>query len=255
MTPDPHLHSPEARQALLRQRLERGESLRLAQLAEEFGISIDSARRDLKALEAQGIGRCIRGGALPVAPLTPPTLERLGEHLEARRRIVAATLPLIEDGMVLLLDGGTTVLALAQALPPLPQALIVTPAPAVAQVTLAKGIPTQIIGGRLSPNGAIAVGHGAVRQIEAIAADRAFLGACGLSLDFGLSADDGDEAEVKRAMLDAAHESWVPSLAAKLGRTTRHHVAPLHALTGLVTDAPEPQTRPYAEIPLKVLHV
>ncbi|WP_425100683.1 DeoR/GlpR family DNA-binding transcription regulator [Tropicibacter sp. S64] len=255
MITDPPLHSPEARQDLLRQRLERGESLRLAGLAEEFGISTDSARRDLKALEAQGYGRCIRGGALPVARLSPPTLARLGEHVEARQRIVAATLPLIEDGMVLLLDGGTTVLALAHALPPLPQALVVTPAPAVAQVTLAKGIPTRMIGGRLSPGGAIAVGHDAVRQVEAIAADRAFLGACGLSLDFGLSSDDGDEAEVKRAMLDAAHETWIPTIAAKLGRTTRHHVAPLGRLTGLVTDAPEPQTRPYAQSPMKVLHV
>ncbi|MGR3578728.1 MAG: DeoR family transcriptional regulator, partial [Sagittula sp.] len=56
-------NSPEARQDALRLRLDRGLPLNLAALAEEFGVSTDSIRRDLKALEAQGHARCIRGGA------------------------------------------------------------------------------------------------------------------------------------------------------------------------------------------------
>ena len=75
--PDPN--SPEARQEALRQRLESGLSLSLTALAEEFGVSVDSARRDLKALESRGLARCIRGGALPPQPLARATLDRLPE--------------------------------------------------------------------------------------------------------------------------------------------------------------------------------
>lgn len=254
MTPDLHFHSPEARQALMRDRLMRGETLQLATLASEFGISVDSARRDLKALETQGFGRCIRGGALPVARVAPPTLSRLTQDVDARARIVAATLPLIEDGMVLMMDGGTTVLALAQALPHSPGGLVVTPSPVVAQVTLEKGIPTQLIGGRLSPSGAIAVGHSAVTQVSAVAADIAFLGACGIDAARGLTSDDADEADVKRAMALCAHATWVPTVAAKIGRVTRHAVLPLDAITGLVTDATPAVTQPYAAANIEVIH-
>ena len=68
---------PELRQNALRRRLERGSALFLSTAAKEFGVSVDSIRRDLKALEEQGIARCIRGGALPVARPVRPALERM----------------------------------------------------------------------------------------------------------------------------------------------------------------------------------
>lgn len=244
------LNSPEARQETLRGRLDRGQALALISLAEEFGISPDSVRRDLKALEAQGLARCIRGGALPVSRLAAPTLDRIGASDHAR--LVAEALTLIENGMVLMLDGGTTVLALAQALPRLPDALVVTPAPAVALATLKAGIPTHLVGGRLSPSGAIAVGHEAVRALRDVVADLTFLGACGIDPAFGLSSDDPDEAHVKQSMLEAAHRSVTLAGAPKLGLRSRHRVAPAEALDILITDSPD--TQAYAARGIEVRH-
>ena len=249
------INTPEARQETLRARLERGLSLSLSATAAEFDVSIDTLRRDLKALEAQGYARCIRGGAMPVARPARPALDRMTETAATHEALVAATLPLIEDGMVLMLDGGTTVLALAQALPPLPNGLIVTPAPAVALAALAAGTPVQLVGGRLSPYGAIAVGHEAVEAISGIASDLACLGACGIDATFGLGADDMDESAVKRAMIDAAHRSVVMTTAEKLGRRARHRVAPCKALGVMVSNATTQQTAPFAKTGMEIRNV
>ncbi|WP_418594068.1 DeoR/GlpR family DNA-binding transcription regulator [Ponticoccus sp. (in: a-proteobacteria)] len=245
-------NTPEARQEALRHRLDAGEALSLSALSREFGVSPDSIRRDLKALESQGLARCIRGGALPPQPLARATLDRLPEMDHAA--LTAAALPLIADGMVVFMDGGTTIAALAAALPRLPGALIVTPAPAVALATLRRGTPTHLIGGRLSPSGAIAVGSDSTRALSRIAADLALLGVCGIDPGFGLSAEDSDEAAVKRAMLDAAHRSALLSAAAKLGTRSRFHVAPCVALDILITDAPTEATPAYTDLGMEIRH-
>ncbi|MDB6452732.1 DeoR/GlpR family DNA-binding transcription regulator [Falsirhodobacter sp. 20TX0035] len=245
------MNLPDARQDVLRARLERGQTVELAFLAEEFGVSVDTVRRDLKLLEMQGVARCVRGGAMPVAR---PALQRMAEGDARYESIAACALSLIEDGMVLFLDGGSTVLALAQALPPLPNALAVTPAPAVALACLAAGVPTHLVGGRLSALGAVCVGHGTVSALSDLTADLAFLGVCGLEETFGLSADDPDEAFVKRAMAQASGRTIALTSAPKLGRKARHRVLPLKDLDMLITDAPPRATRPFTTKGLEVRH-
>lgn len=246
---------PEARLSDLRARLQRGVPLELAAVAEEFGVSVDTVRRDLKQLEAQGMARCVRGGAMPVQRPLVPALERSTNINAQQVALAAAVLPLIEDGMVLMLDGGTTVLTLAQMLPVLPNSLIVTPAPAVALAGLAAGIETQLIGGRLSAFGAISVGHDAVDSLSRVAADLAVLGVCGMEAGFGYSADNLDEAHVKQAMLAASHRSIALTTATKLGRRARHRVSSCDRLDMLITDGDAQTTGPLAETGLEIHHV
>lgn len=253
---DHALNSPESRQEVLAARAARGLPLPLAALAEEFGVSPDTIRRDLLALEAQGAVRRVRGGALPpVSVPAGPVLARLEAGDDAGERIAAAALALVEDGMVLMLDGGSTVVRLARALPALPRALVVTPSPAVALATLARGIETVLIGGRVTALGGIAVGQGAVSAVVDIAADLAVLGACGLSADFGLSADDPDEAAVRQAMRRAATRVAVLTGAAKLGRRARHRVLPCAALDLVITDGAGPEAAALSEAGPEVRHV
>lgn len=252
MTPVPN--TPEGRQAVLMQRACSGSAFSHAALAAEFGVSPDTIRRDLLALESQGVLKRVRGGALPVAPPAAPMLDRLDAGGLAADRVAAAALDMVADGMVLLLDGGTTVTRIARSLPPMPNALVVTPAPSVALATLARGIETLLIGGRLSARGGVAVGVTAVAALSDIAADLCFLGACGIDPEFGLSADDLDEAELKRAMCGASHRRVVVTGAAKLGMRARHRVAACTALDALVTDAAPEHTRSLAETGLEIRH-
>ncbi|MDV7143416.1 DeoR/GlpR family DNA-binding transcription regulator [Tropicimonas sp. TH_r6] len=251
---DSSLNTPETRQQRLRERVADGEALILTKLAAEFDVSIDTIRRDLLALEAEGKVQRVRGGALPVAPPSVPVMERLDCGRATGDRLARAALPLVEDGMVLMLDGGTSVLQLARALPPLPRALVVTPAPAVALETLARGTETILIGGRLSRFGGLAVGQAAVTAIADIAADLCVLGACGIEAGFGLSADDPDEAALRQAMAQTSARVSVLTGAVKLGRRARHRVRPCSELDLLITDAEAALTAPLAETGLEIVH-
>lgn len=234
---------PETRQALLADRLAHGVTLRLSEIAAEFGVSTDTARRDLATLEAAGQARRVRGGALPAAPasplrdrepsdLPPGLLDRLVRHLA--------------QAHTLIVDGGTSTLALARRLDPAPGRVVITPAPRIAAVTHSRGIATITIGGPLSERGGIATGAAAQAALADTFADVTVLGACGLDANRGLSSDDHDEAAIKRAMAAAAARTCVLTGAAKLGRRARHATLRSEAIHLLATDAPPDATAPFA---------
>ncbi|SFD06633.1 DeoR/GlpR family DNA-binding transcription regulator [Tropicimonas isoalkanivorans] len=252
MPSDPVLNSPEGRQSILRARAAAGAPLPMAALAEEFGVSVDTIRRDLLALEAEGAIQRVRGGALPVMQPVEPLVTRMRTSDAAAHCIASRALDLIEDGMVVMLDGGTTIARLAAKLPPLPHALIITPAPAVAVATLAAGIETVLIGGQMSALGGMAVGQRACEAVSATAADLCLLGACGLEPTFGLSADRLDEAAVKAAMGAASSRTAVLTDRSKLGRRARHRVVPCAKLDVLVTDASSEETAAFHEVGLEI---
>ncbi|WP_157937580.1 DeoR/GlpR family DNA-binding transcription regulator [Oceaniglobus roseus] len=246
------LNSPDTRQMQLQARLSRGQPLNAAHIALEFEVSPDTVRRDLIALERAGQARRVRGGAVPVARPAAPLEERL--ETEVPPGLVAAALSVIGDAPTLLLDGGTTVLALAEALPPDPGRLVVTPAPRVALACQRRGIEVVLLGGTLSPRGGIATGPGTEDQLTGIAADIAVLGACGLEAEFGLGADDLAEAGVKRVMAQAAVRTMVLTGEGKVGRRARHRVIGCDQFADLVTDAPEARTAAFAAAGVRVHH-
>ncbi|WP_298499613.1 DeoR/GlpR family DNA-binding transcription regulator [uncultured Maritimibacter sp.] len=247
-------HLPDARRAQLEHRLTRGEALDLASVARDLDVSVDTVRRDLKELEKQGLARYVRGGALPVARPPAAFVSRVAETGPINAALAEAALPLVTEGMVLGLDGGTAVLALAERLAPLPDLLVVTPSPAAAMACLARGIEVHMVGGTLAALGAICVGHEAVTALSDISIDLAFLGVCGLDTGFGLSADDPREAHVKRALIASAHRSVMLTDETKLGRRARHRVAPCGELHSLVTTAPAHVTQPFTDHGIEVIH-
>jgi DeoR/GlpR family transcriptional regulator of sugar metabolism len=112
-----------------------------------------------------------------------------------------------------------------------------------------------MIGGRLSMHGGIAVGAAAERALADCAADLCFLGACGLHPSFGLGADDGDEASMKRSMAEAAARVAVVASRSKLHRVARHRALGPAAFEDLITDANREATEPYVVAGVTVHHV
>ncbi len=97
---------------------ERGE-VTVAELAERLGVSIDTIRRDLDELDAEGVLVRTHGGAVSLAaiPRTDRGLDvRL--HLQAAEKetIAALAAALVQDGSVVMINAGTTTLAVARAL-------------------------------------------------------------------------------------------------------------------------------------------
>ncbi|WP_328716234.1 DeoR/GlpR family DNA-binding transcription regulator [Halomonas elongata] len=247
------LNVPETRQQQLMARLANGEQLVAQDLAVEFGVSLDTIRRDIIALERQGKAQRVRGGAVSTAPAAAPLQHRITVHQRALDAIAERASKSIDDADTLLLDGGTTVLSLAERLQPKPGLLVMTPSPWVAVACQKNGVDVFMLGGQLSVRGGVNVGDSALLAAASLYADVAVLGACGLDAEFGLSVDDFQEAHLKHAMSRAAKRTLVLASREKVGRRARHRAIALEDIDCLITDGEEEGV--FGSSALEVLHV
>ncbi|NEC20622.1 DeoR/GlpR family DNA-binding transcription regulator, partial [Streptomyces parvus] len=112
------MYAPERQQEILRLAQESGR-VDVLSLAEEFQVTAETVRRDLKALDRAGLLRRVHGGAIPVGRLDfePDLAERDALSADEKDRIAQAALAeLPADGNVIV-DAGTTTVRLAAAVP------------------------------------------------------------------------------------------------------------------------------------------
>ena len=210
-------------------------------LAEEFGVTTETVRRDLAVLERAGMLRRVHGGAVPAGALTYVETalgERHGTRSEQKRKIAATALDLLpgSDGS-LLLDGGSSVAALAELLPGDRRLLVATHSvPIAARLAAAPGVDLHVLGGRVRGITQCAVGERTVATLADLRVDVAFLGTNGITAEHGFTTPDEAEAAVKRAMIRAGQKVVVLADSSKLGREHLVRFAPLEDVDVLVTD-------------------
>lgn len=221
----------------------------------ELGLSEDTIRRDLRELAGEGLLQRVHGGALPASPSVVDFAGRQAIAPDGKRAIGRAAAAMIEDGQVVILDGGTTALEVARHLAPDLRATIVThsPSTAVALVPHAH-VEVILIGGRLFKHSIVTVGAVATEAIVRIRADLYFLGVTGIHAEAGLTTGDFEEAQIKRALMNQAAETVALASREKLGAASPFLVAPLSALSAMVTeaDAPEALLAPFAALGVTV---
>lgn len=207
---EPALLLAERHRRIRRQLEERG-SVHVADLARRMGVSEETIRRDLRALAAEGTAAIVHGGAI-LRRLTAsgeaaiPPVERR-QHVEQgpKSAIGARAAACVQDGQVVILDAGTTTLAVAQALRPEHHLTVVTNSLVIAQVAAAlPHATTYVVGGKLVPGSLSMIGPKARRDLATVRADWAFLGAAAIDVEGGFTSADPYEAEAKRAMIRAA---------------------------------------------------
>lgn len=234
------MYAEERQQAIAMLVPERGR-VSVAAVAERFGVTTETVRRDLAVLERAGMLRRVHGGAVPAGALTvvePELGERGGTRTEQKRKIAAAALDLVpgRNGS-LILDGGSTTAALAEVLPGDRQLLAVTNSvPITARLAPSPGIALHVLGGRVRGVTQTAVGESTVRALADLRVDVTFLGANGISAGHGFSTPDEAEATVKRAMLRAGQRVVVLADSSKLSREHLVRFAAVEDVDVLVTD-------------------
>ncbi len=227
------------RREFLLDRLQRDGRLVARDIASELGVTEDMIRRDLRELAAAGLVQRVYGGALPVAPAAADYATRTSVATDSKRRVAAAAARLVTPGSVVLLDGGTTALAIVGALSRDLSATVVTHSPTVAIALVDhRGIDVEIIGGRLFRHSLVACGAAAVEAAALIRADLFFLGVTGVHAEAGLTTGDRDEAAMKRALAARAGDTYVLASSEKIGAASPFEVVPLGSVSGIITDAP-----------------
>ncbi|MFC1402182.1 MULTISPECIES: DeoR/GlpR family DNA-binding transcription regulator [Streptacidiphilus] len=207
-------------------------------VASDLGISEDSVRRDLRDLAAEGLCQRVYGGALPVSPAVADYAARQSVAPDGKRRVAAVAAALVRPGNALILDGGTTALAVAQALPQDLVCTVITHSPTIAAALLDHPqAELFLLGGRIFKHSAVACGAAAVEAAQNVSADLCLLGVTGVHPEAGLTTADAEEAAMKRALAARAAETYVLASSEKIGTASRFRVLPWEKVSGLITDA------------------
>lgn len=231
-----------ARLAILLGLLEERPYWTVAELAQRFEVSEETIRRDVRQLEQSGQVQKTHGGVgVPSSALEAPYRNRLREQAEAKQRIAQRALQLIEPGMALLLDSGTTSFWLARALAHVRDLTIITNSIEIAHEVM--GRPAQrlfVAGGRITPDYRAAFGPEAIDYAARFVPDLTVLSIGAVEADRGFVDFDVDEAMFKRALLKQSRRIVVLADATKFTRRGLVEVAPYQAVRDLVTDQPLP---------------
>lgn len=245
-----------ARKDLLLDRLRRDGRIVAKEIAAELGLSEDSIRRDLRDLDAAGLAVRVYGGALPASPAVVDYASRTAVAPDSKRRVAAVAASLIEPGATVILDGGTTSLALVDALPRTQPGTVITHSPTIAAALLDHVVDVFLIGGQLFKHSAVACGAAAVEAAGRISADLFFVGVTGIHPTAGVTTGDADEAAMKRALAARAADTYVLGSDEKIGTASRYEVLALDAVTAIIADVAEadPTARALAARGVTLLH-
>jgi DeoR/GlpR family transcriptional regulator of sugar metabolism len=217
--------------------LERDGRIVAKEAAASLSVSEDSIRRDLRDLA--DAGQCIRvyGGALPVPAADRPFAERLSLGTDSKERVARVAAARIRPGSTVIIDAGTTALALARLLPDDPTLTVITPSPAVA-LAVAEHSPARVImiGGELGRHSMVANGALATEAIRRLSADACFLGVTGVHPEHGLTTGELDDAATKRALAERSTEVYVLASEEKIGAVSRYPMLDLDEVTEVIVD-------------------
>lgn len=213
-------------------------------LAESLEVSEMTIRRDIEALQEEGVLRRVSGGAIAVGAVTAfePSYG-LRSHRAAGEKadIGRVVADLLEPGEVVALDSGSTLEAVAQAIRGRGLGLTVVTPSIAAAAALADEPGTTVIltGGTVRPEELSLMGPEAEAAFERYNCHTFVVGVSGVDPQRGLTEYHPQEAAVKRAAVGASSRVIAAVDASKLGRVHLVTVAPLEAVSVLVTDAEE----------------
>ncbi len=224
MQPDHHLL--DDRQQWILTQLAEKRQVNTNAVAEEFDVSVDTIRRDLRSLHDQGLLRRVHGGAVPLSPLSPSFSGRSADDSTERSQLADLVVRSLRAGQVIGLDAGTTTTEIAARLPQTLQVTIVTNNPAAA-VVLADHPAASVVllGGTVDLQWMATTGPATVDSIRNFHLDLAIVGACSFDATAGATTRSPNEVATKQAFIAAAATTVIPIESNKLSTVAPFHVA------------------------------
>ncbi|RSS72304.1 DeoR/GlpR family DNA-binding transcription regulator [Streptomyces sp. WAC06614] len=234
------MFAAERRQLILEMVRANG-AVSLRELARVVQTSEVTVRRDVRALEAEGLLDRRHGGAVLPGGFTRESGFPQKSHLATAEKTAIADVAagLVEEGEAVVVGAGTTTQELARRLARVPGLTVVTNSLLVAQALAhANRVEVVMTGGTLRGSNYALVGSGAEQSLQGLRVSRAFLSGSGLTAERGLSTSNMLSASVDRALVQAAAEVVVLADHTKLGTDTMFQTVPTDVITRLVTDEP-----------------
>lgn len=239
----------EERHRLIAEWVNQKRGISRKELSERLNVSEMTIWRDLKILEKKGVVNRVRGGAIGAASdgsskmLLEPQFEAKQDiHRQEKYQIAGyAATHFVEDGDIIILEGGTTVTNMIAFLN---QSRLTVLTNGLNLLTMAANLVPRITlissGGLLREISHTFVGPQAERFFTEMRAKKFFMSATGLTLDGGLTDPNPLEIQVKNAMRRSAEKIIVLLDSSKFGNQSLTPIMRLHEIDVLITDAGAP---------------
>ena len=214
-------------------------TLNVSQLADRFAVSVVTIRKDLDHLEREDLLQRTFGGAVfsHRSRFNRSFLERAQEYRREKWAIAAAAYNYIKDGDTIMLDAGTTTLALAEYLKThIKSAFIITCSVPAALELSSAGYDILLLGGTVRNKSLALLGRETLTIIERYRADKVFLGSTGFTAEMGHTTPNPDDAQIKEALMRAANETYVLVDSSKYGHRCLTSFARLRDVDLTITD-------------------
>ncbi len=248
--------APQRRRAAIESLMSDRSEVDIPSLALHFGVSEMTIRRDLEALEEEGVVRRLVGGRAVIADpksIEPELAARADSAYETKAHIGRAVARLIADDEVVFFDGGSTALAVANALRGSGKTLTVLTRSLLISAELAQEphIEIFLLGGRVKSSEMVTTSSAMADDLRHYNVDTYIMGISGVHPTRGLTDYDPDESTGKRLALERADRVVLAFDHSKLGRVLLSRVAGLDDVDVIVTDA-DPDNEALAAMPSTV---
>src|SRR5580692_6127237 len=230
---------PQVRRQRILDRILEQDFVTVDDLAEQFGLTKTSLRRDLNALAENGQIVRVRGGATrPRAPVPARRyLDAQQRNAPAKARIARVAAQLLGPADVAFFYSGSTVARVVEALTEEQHdrlTVVSNSVPVINIVTTWNDAHLVAVGGLYLPAYMAFVGPQAIESLRSLSADVAVVGCDGLSLDEGLTTPHQLIAEVGSVLIERARQTIVVADSAKIGRRGFTPIAPASAIDILI---------------------
>ncbi|MEO6948958.1 MAG: DeoR/GlpR family DNA-binding transcription regulator [Ginsengibacter sp.] len=244
------------RQAFIIHQVNLHNKILLTDLSDQMKVSHDTIRRDLQQLSEEGKIIKVHGGAL--SPSFHYGNQSSKEVYAYNQKIIIAkkAASLIQDGMFILSGGGTTMIELARSLSPELHATFISGSiPALLEYSAHPNIEVIAIGDRISKLSKITVGSEAISKIRQLRVDLCFLGVNAINLNTGISDNDWDIVQVKKAMIESSRKVVCLTISEKINTQQPIQICELKKIDILITElSPENELlQPYLRAGVTVI--
>jgi len=218
----------------------KGEVL-VQDLCDEFGVSPATIRNDLNELERLGMLLRTHGGAVSNAKAVGfelTSMDKENHNLEQKRAVAKVALDYIKSGTVIVIDTGTTTLELAKALKLANKKVTVITNDLLIATTLEQSSEVEVvlIGGTVRSGFHCTTGSTAIKMMQNLHVDIAFIATNGINIERGLSTPDMDTANMKSCMIEIAQKTILVTDSSKIGLDALASFAEVADIDMIITD-------------------
>lgn len=245
-----------SRQQALAEMIDAGTGITISNIAESYGVSTETIRRDLLQLERDGLIKRVHGGAVPLGR-EAPIARRMQDNAEEKRQLAKLVPPLLVTGQWVFITGGSTTLEVARELSRGPSLSVLTNMPAIAEALQGPARHRILLtGGEYAHEDGALMGPQVFDAIDECVFDTSIVGVYGLDEEHGLMEAEKHYQRLKQRILARSRKIIFVADQSKFGTSGNYCSAPLDRIDTLVTDAEPPPSlaRRLREAGVRVIH-